>query len=233
MRRNWITKLLALWVVVSGVSAVSAQSGTVFMPPQTGTFNGSTRGYWFTAPISFTITGVNVLAQTGSTATLQNFAILHFDGNVPPPTFSATTNAFTQLALGFDQPANTFIPVSVSVLAGDVIGIYGNMTTAIGATTGQNSYGNGSLGTTIEGNPFTLNRSGMQFHLGASTSPAGMHDVWQEPTSTNITRVEFTYSIGAVPEPSTIALCGITVAGATGIWLKQRRRRKTHGRTRR
>jgi hypothetical protein len=87
--------------------------------------------------------------------------------------------------------------------AGDVIGMYGNRPAAVGATTGQDSYGNGTLGTTIFGNAVSLARSGMQFHLGLVTSPTGMHDLWSEPTSTNITRIEFTYT--QVPEPGALA----------------------------
>jgi hypothetical protein len=189
-----LSPTLLFFALAGGMTSV-AQAQTATMPPHATVFNGNTRGYWFTAPAGFRITGVQVLQQPGGTNGFMNWAVVRFHNATPPPVFNSTTNAFDQLGLGLGQPSGAFSPVSIEINAGDVIGIYGNTATSAAATTGQNSYtAVGTPATTnILGNTVNLTRSGMQFHLGSSTSPQGMHDIWTELTSTAISRVEFTY----------------------------------------
>jgi hypothetical protein len=178
-------------------------TGTAVMPAQSTTFTGNVRGYWFTAPSAFTITSLNV-PLTGAT---QSIAVVKFNGAVPPPTYATTTNAFTTLFLTQNNTNTGSIPCNISVAAGDVIGMLGQMGTVT-------SYGPAVNPTTtvINGSTVSLTRLGMQFPL-TTTAP---QDLWQEVTATtSIGRVEFQYTSGCegprTAVPVTVGPCNTTL----------------------
>jgi hypothetical protein len=157
-------------------------SGTVPLPAHGSNYTGANvRGMWFTAPVGFTITGLQALTQlTGS----QSIAVVKFAA--PPPIFSATTNAFTLLYLTQNNPATGVIPVNIQVNAGDHIGVLSQIGN-------QTSYATpaGAFTSNIGGMPITIKRIGMQYPL-ATTSP---QDLWEE-TGGAIGRTEITYTVG-------------------------------------
>ncbi len=150
------------------------------LPAHGSNFSGNVRGYYFTAPVDFVITGLR--APTEASTGAQNVAIIKFDNNTPPPLWSTTTNAFQTLGYWSNYTATDTIPTNIVVLAGEVIGIYGNRDDI-------NSYAGAPYTTTIAGNNVTLTRTGMQYPL----SSTAMQDVFSE-TGGSISRVEMIYS---------------------------------------
>ncbi|HEX5002481.1 MAG TPA: T9SS type A sorting domain-containing protein [Bacteroidia bacterium] len=179
---NLVTNVNNTTTFYASASSNGGGSGTTPMPAEVTTFAGNARGYFFTAPSDFNITGLFVPGpNTGN----QNIAVIRFDNQIPPPVFAATTNAFSTLFLTQNNPATGVIPVNISIAAGDVIGVL--------ATRGAdvNSYANGPATTTIDGQSVTIARMGMQFPL-ATIAP---QDIWQE-VGGSISRLEITYEVG-------------------------------------
>jgi hypothetical protein len=153
-------------LVVSG-GLIQASNPELALPPFTSTYGTSThsRGYWFTAPTSFVITGLQVPNEAGHP--LQNVEVVRFNPGVTPPTYTATTNDFTSLYRSVGASAGQVLQVRIPVNAGEVIGILGG---AGDASTMQSSYGNGPFNSQIFGQPVTLNRLGMQYNLASNTA---------------------------------------------------------------
>lgn len=172
-----------------GLSAlISADAQTqIDLPGQSSTFNGNVRGYWFTAPKDFAITGVEV--PTDASSGNQSIAVLRLTAE--PPAFSATTDEFEVLFLTQDDPTPGTIATYLEVFAGDVIGI-------LGSRGGVSSYASGApFASSIDGLPISLARFGMQFPL-ATTAP---QQVWQE-NGGSISRVRLFYGpIVEKPQP--------------------------------
>ena len=202
---------IAMTVAAVALSmAAPAAAAVIDVGPQVDTFDGWTRGYYFTAPTAFTITGVYV--PTDASSANQSIQVVRFNSSAPP-IFSNTTDDFTSLGLWQDNAAAAFISADIDVAAGDIIGIYGWR----GET---NSYGSSNYLTQIGGYDVTLNRSGFQHSL--TNQPASA--IWSE-ASGFFGRVQFSYDLGgsAVPEPATWAMMIIGFAGVGGA-IRTRRR---------
>lgn len=190
------------------VSQAPAAADMLTLPSQTSTFTGSVRGYWFTAPVDFTITGLGVPmdASTGP----QSIELLRL--NVVPPQFSSSTNDFTSLFRVLNDPTLGLIAVNIPVYSGDIIGVLGYRDTV-------NSYGPGEFASSIFGNPVTLRRFGMQATL--QSGPA--QNVWTE-LGGSISRVNLEYGPATavvVPEPSTYLAGFLTLAMIAGFRRKR------------
>lgn len=170
-------KLILSVLMLCLFSATQAQT-VAPLPAHSTTFTGNVRGYWFTSPSCFTITGLEVATEAGSGT--QNIAVIRFPS--PPPIYSATTNVFTVLFLTQNNATAGVIPCNIQVETGDHIMI-------IGQRSNVNSYSaSGSWTTVINGITTNIYRSGMQYPLN-TTAP---QDLWSQ-ASGSVSRVHMTY----------------------------------------
>lgn len=151
--------------------------------PQTSTYTGNVRGYWYTAPTDFTITALRVPDDQAGDQTIE---IVRFNSG-PPPFWNSTTNDFTQLGRWVSIPGSAPIVCNISVAAGDILGI-------LGYRSNINSYCANNYSTTIDGNPVTLVRLGMQYNLVTTAA----QNLWQEAgLGLSIGRIEMYYQAGS------------------------------------
>lgn len=201
--------LLSFFLAGTVISSLAQNFIQMPLPPQATTFSGNVRGYWFTSPTCFTITGLEV--PTDASAGLQNIAVVRLDS--VPPQYPATTNAFTTLFLTQNDTASGMIPVSIQVGVGDRIAILGNRA-------GINSYGTPVNPTFIGNYPVDIFRFGMQFNL-STTLPK---DLWSLPTG-SISRVfmyyDTTYTFNVTQTwqgGTTYAFSNGATTAATTVW---------------
>ncbi len=174
----------------AGNATVSATLGVanevqVAQPPQLTTYSGMVRGYWFTSPATFVISGLQV--PTDASSGPQSIAVLKLTST--PPSYPSTTNSFTTLFLTQSNPASGIIPVNIQVNQGDIIGI-------LGCRAEINSYGAAPFATQILGQPVTMARFGMQFPLDTTVPQS----VWTDSTTGYLSRVNM-YITGSTTAP--------------------------------
>ena len=183
----WLHNGSTEWVNYQIINDVN---GTTPLGGESSTLNGNARGYWFTAPVDFTITGLQCLAS-GNT---QNIAVVRL--NNIPPTYSSTTNDFATLFLSQGNPDTGVIACNIPIYAGDIIGVLGTR-----SSDGHNSYSDNPYFTTIAGQTVKIARLGMQYNL-TTTTPQDLFT-----GSGSISRVHLYYSIGcASPSRTPVAV---------------------------
>jgi hypothetical protein len=146
------------WTQIAGCNYVDLDIGT---HGSVYTDSSHTRGYWFTAPVDFTIIGLRVPTVLGTG--VQNVELLKFTA---APTTAGTTS-YTSLFYAKGVAGTAHISCNVAVKKGDFIGVVG----ARGTTTMNNSYASAyTYATKISNQAVTLQRLMVQNNLYSSKS---------------------------------------------------------------
>jgi hypothetical protein len=154
------------------------------LPTFGSTFTATlTRGFWFQAPVGFTIVGLRVPNEAGQAFQVVEVIDL---GGAPPPAYPGTVTG-TQLFYDNATPAGTTINTAITIAPNAYIGILGACTSTVGSNNSYNSYASsaGAFTSDINGTPVTLTRFGTQFGIGAG----GNQPCWQEAAG-QLSRVE-------------------------------------------
>lgn len=199
----------SLAIAAMATTVVPSQAATIDVGTQTGTYPTNVRGFWFTAPIDFLITGVDV-PTTASTGTIYA-ALLRLAA--VPPNYSSTTTDYDVLYELRDSAIGSS-GLSIMVNAGDIIGV-------LGYRGGLNSYATAPVLSSVLGAPITLTRFGTQNDLRLKSAD-GL-PVWTEAGG-SISQVIL--SVSAV-SPSEVPLpaAGFLLLGGLGALSVFRRRR--------
>ena len=137
--------------------------------------SAETRGYYFTAPVSFIITGLRVPVAIGGT--VSGISVIKLPST--PPLYTSVTNSFSTLYLNQAITGTNIVSVNIPVYAGDIIGVLGerNDTSAYGPNLGTGIFSS-TLG--VSGPTVNLYRMGMLFNLATQTPT----NIWTEAVNT-------------------------------------------------
>jgi hypothetical protein len=157
-------------------SSVSATVDSLAMPTYSRNVPAQeTRGYYFTAPVDFIITGLRVPVAIGGT--ISGIAVVKLPA--APPLYANVTNTFSTLYLNQAIPGTSIVPVNIPVYSGDIIGVLGerNDTSAYGPNLGNGVFSS-TLG--VSGPTVNLYRMGMLYNLATQTPT----NLWTETVNT-------------------------------------------------
>jgi PKD repeat protein len=161
------------------------------LPPHASTYSIYARGYWFTAPMAFTITGLRVPSEAGTGPQYIQVVKLNV---TPPIAFTNQTTNFTNLIYISGAPNGVIQNVNIQVNQGDVIGI-------LGTANDVNSYSASAVHTSTLGpHTITLSRFGYQGTINTAPAP----EVWGVGSTEagQISRIEMYWSYSNLGPPT-------------------------------
>lgn len=175
--------------LLASLALAASATAQIPLPSYGNTFTANlTRGYWFQAPVGFTIQGLSVPNEAA-----QPFQVVEvINLGAAPPAYPGTVVG-TQLFYDNSTAGGSIIPCNIPVAPGDYIGILGACNDSLGSTNSYNSYASsaGPFTSNILGNAVTLTRFGTQFGIGAG----GNQPCWEEAGG-QLSRVEMYVGTG-------------------------------------
>lgn len=153
---------------------------TLFVGTHSTVYSGEARGFWFTAPVNFTIVGLRIPIEAGTSS--QTVEVVRFPGAVP--VYSSMSTNHVSLGRFTNQPGSTFITTSIPITSGDNIGIVGYRGSSASSYAATNTLTSSILGQTV-----TLRRLGTNVSMASAPATA----LWTE-TGNEFARIEVQYT---------------------------------------
>jgi hypothetical protein len=167
-------------VLILALSINANADEQLSLPTEVSTYGFHSRGYWFTAPVNFTITGFGVRDAVGT----QYVEVILLPDT--PPTFAASTSNFTVLAYN-NRVGAGIMSSNISVSAGQIIGLLG------WDTTFGNRYGQSNFTSSIGGQPVVLQRLLTQNTLLSLAPDVSTEDF---NINNNMSLIDLFYTVG-------------------------------------
>jgi hypothetical protein len=122
--------------LLASLALAASATAQIPLPTYGNTFTANlTRGYWFQAPVGFTIQGLSVPNEAS-----QPFQVVEvINLGAAPPAYPGTVVG-TQLFYDNSTAGGSIIPCNIPVAPGDYIGILGACNDSLGSTNSYNSY---------------------------------------------------------------------------------------------
>ena len=200
----------SLLLIILLCSVVLAKAQTMIpLPAHNTPYTGTVRGFWFTAPINFTIVGLRMPPDAGTGTQYMHLMKIN---DATPVAWPSNSSNFTTLAYINNATNGVIQTVNIPVTAGDHIGVLGHT-----GSTVVNSYSSPatSYPTTIGAMPATMYRLLYQGSLLSGAAPNYSY----EAGSYAMGRVEVYYITGPpCPSPGSLNATAITSNSATVSW---------------